>query len=135
VSNRIFPTWRTWGPDPSFPGGYVLAFVPHTEYPSKNEIAWLDKVLERNAGDCEKGKLRGFYRITPLAPDVCRVTLMTKIHGGGHASIGLTNFAGAIDTVKQMETKVCLTSSPLPLPPPLTPPQPPLPHSLTPNSS
>ncbi|GMI22423.1 hypothetical protein TeGR_g13348, partial [Tetraparma gracilis] len=80
ISNRVFANWWTWAKEKN--GDLVAAFTPHEDYGPGAEKQIVDAALEAMKSSVV-GKLRGFYRIKTLAPNVCRVTLVAKGSLGG----------------------------------------------------
>jgi hypothetical protein len=99
ISNRVFAQWWTWAKDQN--GDLIATFTPHEgqpPYPLPHprpapltlvradfgpgaEKQIVDTALETENRSV-LAKLRGFYRIKTLAPNVCRVTLVA------HGSLG-----------------------------------------------
>ncbi|GMI57913.1 hypothetical protein TeGR_g6018 [Tetraparma gracilis] len=72
ISNRVFANWWTWAKEQNC--DLVAAFTPHEEYGPGAEKELVDAALEATK-DSVVAKLRGFFRIKTLAPNVCRVTV------------------------------------------------------------
>ncbi|GMI25215.1 hypothetical protein TeGR_g3083 [Tetraparma gracilis] len=80
ISNRVFANWWTWAEEQN--GDLVAAFAPHEDYGPGAEMQIVDTALE-TAKRSVLGRLRGFYKIKTLAPNVCRVMLVAQGDAGG----------------------------------------------------
>ncbi|GMI42593.1 hypothetical protein TeGR_g11447 [Tetraparma gracilis] len=80
ISNRVFASWWTWAKDQN--GDLIAAFTPHEDFGPGAEKQIVDTALETENRSV-LAKLRGFYRIKTLAPNVCRVTLVAQGSLGG----------------------------------------------------
>jgi len=93
ASNRLFATWFTWRRNSD--NSFVVAFTPLHESPDNDHdlVQQLHAMIAQDAAAAraERGQIRGFYRISPLAPSVCRVTYVAQAELGGSIPIALVN--------------------------------------------
>ncbi|GMI36384.1 hypothetical protein TeGR_g14709 [Tetraparma gracilis] len=80
ISNRVFANWWTWAKEQN--GDLVAAFTPHEDFGLGAEKQIVDTALEAEKRSV-LGRLRGFYRIKTLSPNVCRVTFVLQGNLGG----------------------------------------------------
>ncbi|GMI30122.1 hypothetical protein TeGR_g9758 [Tetraparma gracilis] len=81
LSNRVFGQWWTWAKEQN--GDLVVALTPHEDFGLGAEKEIVDAALEAVKASV-LGKLRGFYRIKTLAPNVSRVTMVAQGALGGN---------------------------------------------------
>jgi hypothetical protein len=66
-------------------GSFVSAFCPHEEAPngSAKELTTRQMAEDKRARVCVKALVKGFWKFTPIAPNVTRVTLVQRGQMGG----------------------------------------------------
>jgi hypothetical protein len=91
LNNRLFPAWFAWHQYES--GEILIAFAPPEECPDEKHVRSMDELIKQNekAAKAIRGETRGFFKITPLAKNVCRLTLVTQGKLGGHVPVALLN--------------------------------------------
>jgi hypothetical protein len=119
IDDRVFATWYAWERDKS--GAIVIAFtqytgmhqptplplfpirnstkqltlVPHADFPDANYRNMIDDAItdHESASKAVKGSLIGFWRLSRLAPNVCRVTFVAQGSMGGRVPDAAMKFA------------------------------------------
>jgi hypothetical protein len=82
VATRVFASWGTWCLEED--GSFTAVFAPHGDYGAGAVTRRVDELLSAQASKSIVGKLRGFYKIQPLATNICRVTLVLQGVLGGN---------------------------------------------------
>jgi hypothetical protein len=85
AADRIFASWWCWRREPAPPGSsvgdLVISLAPVCSYSDRRDVAdEFERTVEthRAASGAVLGEVVACYRISPLAPNVCRVTLVTQ---------------------------------------------------------
>ncbi|GMI25387.1 hypothetical protein TeGR_g1751, partial [Tetraparma gracilis] len=78
IDDRVFGVWFSWMKESG--GGYVVAFASHRDYPAPAYKEAIDTVItsHKSAAKAVEGKVIGFYRFSPLAANVSRVTFVAR---------------------------------------------------------
>jgi len=83
MADRVFALWFTWRKEDD--GSYVIAFAPVEDSPATKQVEAMEAQIkgDRRATKAVRGHLRGYWRIAPVAPNVCRFTCVGYGHLGG----------------------------------------------------
>ncbi|GMI35625.1 hypothetical protein TeGR_g12632 [Tetraparma gracilis] len=81
VDNRVSAAWWAWRREPD-EGDYICALAPYEQCPENDQTRAVGAELAKLKGFC-RGSFHGFYRIKPLAPNVCKVTFVFRGDMGG----------------------------------------------------
>jgi hypothetical protein len=78
VHDRVFSNWFCWTKMED--GSFVIAFAPIDEHPNKDYKVELDAVInsDKKASLATAGTTRGFWRIIPVANNVCEVEYVVQ---------------------------------------------------------
>ncbi|GMI32785.1 hypothetical protein TeGR_g3036 [Tetraparma gracilis] len=93
IDDRVFATWNTW--ERARNDDFVVAFTLHTDFPDEYYKNKIDNAItnHKSAAKAVKGSLVGFWRISPLASNVCRVTFVGQGSMGGLVPDSAMKFA------------------------------------------
>jgi len=105
VSDRVFSTWFTWRKEAD--GSFVIAFAPLSDYNQSNSsTVEINNALssDPSSANAVPGKLRGYWRIKPLAPSVCQLTYLLQAELGGSIPSALLNSRLKSSLARTMQT-------------------------------
>ena len=110
ATNRVWACMWTWRREAN--DDFVVALTSVQDLPWSKEKARARKLVDthKSAENVVHGELRGFYRIHPLAKNVCRVTLVAQGALGGQIPGRVMNslIKFSLDIVKRLQDKcVC----------------------------
>ena len=99
VSSRVFATWFTWNQEED--GSYTMGFSPIENFPDSTLTTPIGNLIKNNkdATSALRGRTKGFYKIIPLAPNVCCVTLV--VQGGEKRTFAISGLRRGPDTREQ----------------------------------
>jgi hypothetical protein len=84
AGHRLLQTWTTWRKDPK-DGSYLIAFAPIDHFGSSPLVDELKQASKDDpvASKCVRAKVRGFWRISRIAQNVCHIVLAMLTGAGG----------------------------------------------------
>ena len=111
ITNRLFSTWFVWDRNPA-DGSYILAFKPVEEKGSSIAEVHLKKIEESMTKDTAavnavRATTRGYWRVRPLAENICEITLVQQADLKGYLPVVIfnTRILSALNALRDIRHK------------------------------